>query len=150
MTKFVILRGRGVGRGGIWPIAPQERRSGAIEVHHIAHTHVSTFILTRVVKWEWAALHQAGTCYNDHGHYEVTMRKMAAGKFKARCLAVMEEVRATGEPVIVTKRGEPVVKLVPAEPKEGDLFGFMAGEFRITGDIESPVVPISAWEVTKQ
>jgi prevent-host-death family protein len=78
------------------------------------------------------------------------MRKMAAGKFKARCLAVMEEVRATGEPVIVTKRGEPVVKLVPAQPKEGDLFGFMAGEFRITGDIESPVVPISAWEVTKQ
>jgi len=78
------------------------------------------------------------------------MKKMAAGKFKALCLSVMEDVRATGEPVLVTKRGAPVVKVVPAESGESELFGFMAGEFKITGDIESPVVPLEDWEVMKK
>lgn len=78
------------------------------------------------------------------------MKKMAAGKFKTHCLSVMEDVRATGEPVVVTKRGEPVVKVVPLASEENELFGFMAGEFKITGDIESPVVPAEAWEVMKK
>jgi len=78
------------------------------------------------------------------------MKKMAAGKFKARCLAVMNEVRATGEPVVVTKRGTPVVKVVPADLEDKKLFGFMEGEFQITGDIESPVVPPGEWEVMKK
>ena len=41
------------------------------------------------------------------------MKKMPAGKFKAQCLPVMKEVRATREPVLITKRGRPVAKLVP-------------------------------------
>lgn len=45
------------------------------------------------------------------------MREMKAGEFKAKCLAVMDEVAATGEPVVVTKRGKPIVRLVP-EPKD--------------------------------
>jgi prevent-host-death family protein len=78
------------------------------------------------------------------------MKKMAAGKFKAQCLSVMKKVQATGEPVVITKRGKPVVKVVAVESGEGELFGFLAGEFKITGDIESPVVPVSAWEVMKK
>jgi prevent-host-death family protein len=78
------------------------------------------------------------------------MKKMAAGKFKARCLAVMSEVRATGEPVVVTKRGMPIVKVVPVDLEDKTLFGFMEGEFQITGDIESPVVPPGKWEVMKK
>jgi len=78
------------------------------------------------------------------------MKKMAAGKFKTHCLSLMADVQATGEPVIVTKRGKPVVKVVPVASEENVLFGFMAGEFRITGDVESPVVPIEAWEVMKK
>ena len=39
---------------------------------------------------------------------------MRASVFKARCLKVMNEVPATGEPVVVTKRGKPVVKVIPA------------------------------------
>jgi prevent-host-death family protein len=69
------------------------------------------------------------------------MRKMSAERFKTQCLAVIQNVQATGEPVVVTKRGAPVVKIVPMAPGEDELFGFMAGEFRITGDIESPVIP---------
>ena len=78
------------------------------------------------------------------------MKQMRASVFKARCLKVMNDIQATGEPVIVTKRGKPVVKVVPAEPADGDILGFMAGEFEIVGDIESPVVPPSHWKIMKK
>jgi len=58
----------------------------------------------------------------------------------------MDKVQATGEPVVITKRGVPVV-LMPAAGKS-DIFDFMVGEFRITGDIESPVVPLAQWKVS--
>jgi len=76
------------------------------------------------------------------------MQQMPAGTFKARCLAVMKKVQMTGEPVIVTKRGAPVVKVVPVESEKNDIFGFMAGKVKIVGDIESPI-PVE-WEVTKK
>jgi len=72
------------------------------------------------------------------------MKYMPAGTFKARCLAVMKKVQATGEPVIVTKRGTPVVKVVPVQPEKMDIFGFMTGKIKIVGDIESPI-PVE-WE----
>jgi len=78
------------------------------------------------------------------------MKRMPAGKFKARCLSVMDDVQATGEPVVITKRGRPVAKVVPIPAPHDDLFGFMAGEFKIVGDIESPLVPFSDWEVSKE
>ena len=43
------------------------------------------------------------------------MKKMAAGSFKANCLAVMDEVAANHEGVIITKYGKPVAKLVPVQ-----------------------------------
>jgi prevent-host-death family protein len=76
------------------------------------------------------------------------MKQIPAGAFKARCLAVMKQVQSTGESVIVTKRGTPLVKLVPAQPENDDIFGFMAGKVKIIGDIESPI-PVD-WKVTKR
>ncbi len=75
------------------------------------------------------------------------MKQMRASAFKARCLAVMDAIQATGEPVIVTKRGKPVVKVVPIKPENDDIFGFMAGKGTIMGDIESPVVPLKEWKI---
>jgi prevent-host-death family protein len=69
---------------------------------------------------------------------------------KARCLKVMNEIQAAGETVIVTKRGKPVVNVVPIKPEKDDIFGFMAGKFKIVGDIESPVVPLSQWKIMKK
>jgi prevent-host-death family protein len=77
------------------------------------------------------------------------MKQMRASAFKARCLSVMDDVQATGEPVIVTKRGKPVVKVVPVESEKDDIFGFMNGEFKIVGDIESPVAPLKQWKITR-
>jgi prevent-host-death family protein len=78
------------------------------------------------------------------------MKQMRASVFKARCLTVMNDVQATGEPVVVTKRGKPVVKVIPAGTENSDLFGFMAGRLKIIGDIESPVVPLKQWKVLKK
>jgi len=63
-----------------------------------------------------------------------------AGQFKATCLAVMEEVRRTGEPVTVTKHGSPVVHVVPAAASDAPpLFGRMRGVVRIAGDLLAPL-----------
>lgn len=74
------------------------------------------------------------------------MKTLPAGEFKARCLSVMEEVRKNREPVIITKRGKPVVKLVPADKPGKDLIGRLEGIISISGDIESPIEPAEAWE----
>jgi prevent-host-death family protein len=73
---------------------------------------------------------------------------MPAGAFKARCLAVMKDVQATGEPVIVTKRGKPLIKLVPVEKETTSLLGCMLGKVKIVGDIESPI-PVE-WTITTE
>ena len=78
------------------------------------------------------------------------MKQMRASVFKTKCLAVMDDVQATGEPVIVTKRGKPVVKVVPVESETDDIFGFMAEKGKIVGDIESPVVPLKDWKIMKK
>ena len=78
------------------------------------------------------------------------MKQMRASAFKAQCLSVMDDIQATGEPVIVTKRGKPVVKVVPIKAEKDDIFGFMAGEFKIVGDIESPVVPLKQWKIMRK
>lgn len=78
------------------------------------------------------------------------MKTMKASKFKAQCLGVMQKVQSTGEPVLVTKGGTPMVKIVPAQSGANDFFGFMAGEFDIIGDIESPLVPAKEWQITKK
>ena len=77
------------------------------------------------------------------------MKQMRASAFKAKCLKVMDDIQATGEPVTVTKRGKPVVKVIPVESEKDDIFGFMAGKAEIVGDIESPVVPLQDWKVFK-
>ncbi len=41
---------------------------------------------------------------------------IAASRFKAQCLALLDDVAKTGEPLVITKRGRPVARVVPAEP----------------------------------
>jgi antitoxin (DNA-binding transcriptional repressor) of toxin-antitoxin stability system len=62
----------------------------------------------------------------------------------------MNDIQATGEAVIVTKRGKPVVKVIPIKPEKDDIFGSMSEEVKIIGDIESPVVPLKAWKIMRK
>jgi prevent-host-death family protein len=73
------------------------------------------------------------------------MKEMAAGQFKAKCLAVMDKVQQSGEPVLITKRGKPVVKVMPVPQKEEQVFGYMAGKLKIEGDIIH-TAPAEDWE----
>ena len=73
------------------------------------------------------------------------MKTMAAGQFKAKCLKVMDEVQAKRIPVVITKRGKPVVKLVPVETKTDDIFGFLKGKIKIKGDIVKPAFTLREW-----
>jgi len=66
-------------------------------------------------------------------------RYVAAAEFKANCLRLMDEVARQRRPIIITKRGKPVAKLVPVEQGPIDLFGYMAGTAKICGDIISPI-----------
>ena len=79
---------------------------------------------------------------------KISIKTMPAGIFKARCLAVMDEVQSKRQSVIITKRGKPVAKLVPVEKEEkDDIFGFMKGKgtIEIKGDIVSPIISPEEW-----
>lgn len=67
------------------------------------------------------------------------MKTIKASEFKARCLQIMDEVAATGEPVEITKNGVPVAQLVPAKRIPDTLFGALKGSISIKGDIIAPV-----------
>jgi len=77
------------------------------------------------------------------------MKTMAAGTFKAKCLAVMDEVQKKREIVVITKKGKPVAQLVPMTTEPDPIFGFLLGKGRIVGDIVSPVVPLEDYEALK-
>jgi prevent-host-death family protein len=68
-------------------------------------------------------------------------REVPAGEFKAKCLALLDEVGVTGETLVITKRGRPVAKLVPADdlaPRS------LLGSVRRERDIVSPTGEV--WE----
>lgn len=73
------------------------------------------------------------------------MRKMAAGFFKTNCLAVMDEVHAKREAVVITKHGRPVAKLVPVNTETDEIYDFLAGKGTVAGDVVSPVLSPQEW-----
>ena len=46
------------------------------------------------------------------------VKEIAISKFKAACLAVLEQVRKTGKPIRVTRFGKPFADVVPPSPPE--------------------------------
>jgi len=75
-------------------------------------------------------------------------RIVKASEFKAKCLAMLDEVERTRETVVITKRGKPVAELVPhTAPKKRNLEGILKGRMEIIGDIISPIDV--EWEALK-
>ncbi len=73
------------------------------------------------------------------------IKKISVATFKTRCLATMDEVHAKRQPVLITKHGKTIAKLVPADESTDDIFNFMAGRGRISGDIISPALTPDEW-----
>jgi prevent-host-death family protein len=75
------------------------------------------------------------------------MEEIAISKFKATCLAVLEKVKKTGQPVLITRFGHPVAQIVPpAATAQTRKFGTLAGTVEILGDIVGPITDISDWD----
>jgi prevent-host-death family protein len=82
---------------------------------------------------------------------ELRMDEIAISKFKATCLAILERVRKTGKPVLVTRFGHPIARIEPAtaQPPKQIKLGTMAGTAEILGDIVGPIGDISDWEAAR-
>ncbi len=78
------------------------------------------------------------------------MKEINASEFKAKCLAILDEVVETGQAVTILKRGKPVAQLVPPVPRQhrypqDALFGTVA----IHGDIVGPVLEADLWDAER-
>ncbi len=76
------------------------------------------------------------------------MEKVAISKFKATCLELLKKVQKTGQPILITRMGEPIAQVVPAVLPENkrDWIGSAEGTIKILGDIVSPL-GTDDWEV---
>jgi prevent-host-death family protein len=61
--------------------------------------------------------------------------KIAISQFKAHCLELIEKLQTDGQPIIVTKRGKPVAKVMPFNNEKVSLFGILKHKAEIKGDI---------------
>lgn len=78
------------------------------------------------------------------------MKSIAITEFKAQCLALLEDVSRTGEPLEITKRGKPLARVVPsAGEKARYLQASLAGTVTIFGDVIEPVLPPRAWNAVR-
>jgi antitoxin (DNA-binding transcriptional repressor) of toxin-antitoxin stability system len=78
------------------------------------------------------------------------MEEIAISKFKATCLAVLEKVRKTNEPILVTRFGQPIAQISPPLlAKRVPRLGGGAGTMVILGDIVGPIGDESDWEAAQ-
>ena len=76
------------------------------------------------------------------------MRDVSISEFRAKCCAIIETVRNTGQSIQITRFGEPLAVIVPLSIKKhpANWLGRMAGTAEITGDIVGPTGNESDWE----
>lgn len=74
-------------------------------------------------------------------------RNIKASEFKAKCLALLDEVEQTGDRLVITKKGRPVADVVPHKQPNRNLIGILKGRGEILGDIISPIDV--EWEALK-
>ena len=79
------------------------------------------------------------------------MEEMAISKFKAQCLAVLERVRKTKQPILITRFGQPVAQVTPPQPEceAEDWMGSMRGSGEIVGDLTEPTSNHKEWEALR-
>jgi prevent-host-death family protein len=79
------------------------------------------------------------------------MKQVAISEFKAKCLALIDQVQKTRKPICITRFGKPIAEVSPASAKslEADWFGSMKDEIQILGDIISPANDEDEWEALR-
>lgn len=80
----------------------------------------------------------------------MTMKSVAISTFKARCLALLEDVARTGEPLLVTKRGKPLARVTSSDNSRSiSPQDTLRHTVETLGDIVTPVVPPAAWNAIR-
>lgn len=79
------------------------------------------------------------------------MEEVPISQFKAKCLALLEQVRQTRKPIRITRHGKPVAEVVPRTPSVDGAkwIGSMEGKMEILGDMISPAADEDEWEVLR-
>lgn len=79
------------------------------------------------------------------------MVEISISEFKAKCLALLEQVRKTKQPLRVTRHGKPVAEIVPPrmEVDRKEWIASMQGSGETLGDIISPASDEDDWEVLR-
>lgn len=79
------------------------------------------------------------------------MESIPVSKFKATCLAVLQRVKRTGRPVLITRFGKPVAEVGPPTQRvaQSDWLGSMAGRIELASDIIHPVADAKIWAVNR-
>jgi len=78
------------------------------------------------------------------------MRAINASEFKAKCLAILDEIAQTGEGVTILKRGRPIVEILPAIPRDKENpQESLTGTVKIHGDIVGSALPPDDWEAER-
>ena len=91
-------------------------------------------------------------CLIIHQGENMEKEVVTISKFKATCLALLDKVKRTGQPILVTRRGEPIAQIIPPPDLERpeSWLGMFQATGRIVGDIVSPALENTAWEVFKK
>ena len=77
------------------------------------------------------------------------MQTMQASQFKARCLALMDEIAKTGESILITKHGKPIAELKAHQaPRAASLMDIHKEKIEILGDIIAPAFE-GEWDALK-
>ncbi len=76
------------------------------------------------------------------------MNTLSVSQFKANCLRLFQQIVRTQKPLVVTKRGAPLVDVIPHQKRSppAGIFGCLKGTVTYMGDIVSPAVPEDEWE----
>ena len=77
------------------------------------------------------------------------MKRVAVTQLKAQCLHLVDNVQKTRKPLLITKRGKPIAKLVPVHPQDPEFFGYLEGILEVVGDIKAPAVPPEDWNMVR-
>lgn len=77
------------------------------------------------------------------------MKEVAISEFKAKCLAILDEVQKTQQPILVTRRGRPVAEIGPPPPQDDRSWIGSMKQIKIFGDIISPASDEDDWEALR-
>jgi len=78
------------------------------------------------------------------------MKEVAISEFKAKCLALLEQVQKTKKPLRITRFGKPIAEVLPPSVQTSrEWIGSMADEIKILGDIVSPANDPDEWEALR-